>query len=92
MTRIRDRIVVGLAAGMALAATLSLAGCGRKGLLDPPPSAAASAPIEDRSTLGESNDPNAPGFRRPPPASATAQPLPPPPMDKRTFILDPLIR
>ncbi len=80
-----------LAAFVALAAALALGGCGRKGPLDPPPSAAI-APAPDTPSRGDTNDPNMTGYRRAPSATAAAQPTQPLPPDKRTFILDPLIK
>jgi predicted small lipoprotein YifL len=92
LIRFDDRTALRLAAFAALAAALALGGCGRKGPLDPPPSAAIS-PAPEGPSLGEGNDPNmAGGFRRPPSTTATAQPTGPLPKDKRTFILDPLIK
>ena len=88
----RNRTFVRLAAVAALAAGLALAGCGRKGPLEPPPSAAIAAAPENRASLGEIDDPNMTGFRRPPPppvAQPVTQAVPP---ERRTFILDPLIR
>jgi len=87
----RERSALRLAAFAALAAALALGGCGRKGALDPPPSAAI-APAPDVPSLGDANDPNLGGFRRAPSNTVTAQPSGPLPPDKRTFILDPLIK
>jgi predicted small lipoprotein YifL len=91
LIRLCDRSALRLAAFAALAAALALGGCGRKGPLDPPPSAAIS-PAPDQPSLGDNNDPNMTGYRRAPSASAAAQPTQPLPSDKRTFILDPLIK
>ena len=92
MIRFDNRSALRLAAFAALAAALALGGCGRKGPLDPPPSTSA-APAPDEPSLGDNSDPNfAGGFRRPPPNTVTAQPTGPLPPDKRTFILDPLIK
>ncbi len=92
MIRFDNRAALRLAAFVALAAALALGGCGRKGPLDPPPSAAI-APGPDGTSLGEANDPNlAGGYRRAPSAAAAAQPTGPLPPDRRTFILDPLIK
>jgi predicted small lipoprotein YifL len=91
LIRFDNRSALRLAAFAALAAALALGGCGRKGPLDPPPSAAV-APAPDVPSLGDNNDPNMPGFRRPPSNTVTAQPSGPLPPDKRTFILDPLIK
>jgi len=82
-----------VAALTVLGAVLALGGCGRKGPLDPPPSAAISPPPTEQPSLGETYDPNTPGYRRAPRETAVAPtatgPVPP---DKRSFILDPLIR
>lgn len=92
MIRFDNRPALRLAAFAALAAALALGGCGRKGPLDPPPSAVI-APAPDTPSLGDANDPNLTGgYRRAPSAPVTAQPTGPLPPDKRTFILDPLIR
>jgi len=91
LIRFDNRAALRLAAFAALAATLALGGCGRKGPLDPPPSAAI-APAPDVPALGEANDPNLAGYRRAPSSTVTAQPTGPLPPDKRSFILDPLIR
>ena len=91
MTRHGDRLWLRAGALLALAAALALAGCGRKGPLDPPPSAMVAPPPQTEPSLGENYDPNAPGFRRAP-QTAAAPNAPPAPPDKRTFVLDPLIR
>ena len=92
LIRFDNRTALRLAAFAALAVALALGGCGRKGGLDPPPSAAI-APAPDTPSLGDANDPNlAGGYRRTPSSTTTAQPTGPLPPDKRTFILDPLIR
>jgi predicted small lipoprotein YifL len=91
LIRYDNRTALRLAAFAALAAALVLGGCGRKGPLDPPPSAMV-APAPEGPSLGEANDPNMTGFRRAPSSTVTAQPTGPLPPDKRTFILDPLIK
>ncbi len=92
LIRFDNRPALRLAAFAALAAALALGGCGRKGPLDPPPSAAI-APAPDTPSLGDANDPNLAGsYRRAPSATVTAQPSGPLPPDKRSFILDPLIK
>ncbi len=91
LIRLDHRTALRLAAVAALAAALALGGCGRKGPLDPPPSALA-APVPDQPSLGDNTDPNMTGFRRAPSSTVTAQPTGPLPPDKRTFILDPLIK
>jgi predicted small lipoprotein YifL len=62
-----------------LVAALGLAGCGRKGALDPPPGAvaASSPPIEAQPSTGPQLGPD-------------GQPLPPPP-PRRSTIIDFLI-
>jgi predicted small lipoprotein YifL len=81
-----------LALVAAMTAALGLAACGRKGPLDPPPSAGLTPPpaYAPRPSLGEENYGPAPVGERPrtgvaaPPAAAE-----PPP--KKTFFLDFLI-
>ena len=91
LIRFSNRSALRLAGLVALAAALALGGCGRKGALDSPP-AARVAPAPDQPSLGDNPDPNMTGFRRAPSSTVTAQPTGPLPPDKRTFILDPLIR
>jgi|SRR5215471_6499035 len=91
LIRFSNRSALRLAGLVALAAALALGGCGRKGPLEPPPSATI-APALDQPSLGDNPDPNMTGFRRAPSSTVTAQPTGPLPPDKRTFILDPLIR
>jgi len=91
LIRFSNRSALRLAGLVALAAALALGGCGRKGPLDPPPSSSV-APAPDEPSLGDNSDPNMTGFRRAPSSTVTAQPTGPLPPDKRTFILDPLIR
>jgi predicted small lipoprotein YifL len=80
-------------------ATLGLAGCGRKGPLDPPPGAGLTSPQSNtpRPSIGEESDSLAPRatdapLRSQPVAPATAAATPaattttPPP--KKTFFLD----
>src|SRR6476646_4572715 len=88
LIRFTDRSALRLAAFAALAAALALGGCGRKGPLDPPPSAAI-APAPDTPSLGDNPDPNMTGYRRAPSATVTAQPTVPLRSDRRSFILDP---
>jgi len=92
LTRFGDRRLARLAVIAALGAAFALAGCGRKGPLDAPPSAALVAPgPDDQPSLGDVNDPNMTGFVRAPPATRSA----PPPVaavpEKRSFILDFLV-
>jgi predicted small lipoprotein YifL len=75
-----------------LAATLALAGCGRKGGLDLPPNSAAPPPasnanvnttaVEPEANKGSFFDPASTGGDQPP-AAAKGR--------KRSFILDPLL-
>lgn len=62
MSRFSDRLLVRLALIGALAASLGLAACGRKGPLDPPPMAAASTgqPQPDNASKGKANTPYTP--------------------------------
>jgi predicted small lipoprotein YifL len=50
VNRFRDRTFIRLALVGALAATLGLAACGRKGPLDPPPGASLDGPTPARDT------------------------------------------
>jgi predicted small lipoprotein YifL len=91
VSRFNHRHLLRVAAFAALGATLALAGCGRKGPLDAPPSASISAPPPAQPSLGENYDPNTPGFRRAPRETAAAPTTAPPP-DRGSFLLDPLIK
>jgi predicted small lipoprotein YifL len=55
-----------IAAIGALIAALGLAGCGRKGGLDPPPGAAVSGPAIDAGPSGAGPDDKAPTPAQPP--------------------------
>ena len=96
MTRFGDRRLLRLAALVALASALALAGCGRKGALDPPPSAAVTPPPapDERTSLGQGYDPNTPGYLRAPqqPVVAAAPSTTEPPPARRSFFLDFLIK
>ncbi len=95
LTRIGDRRLLGLAALVALAGALPLAGCGRKGALDPPPSAAvAPPPAPGEQSLGQVIDPNTPGYRRvrQPVVAAAPSAGPAAPPERRSFFLDWLIK
>jgi len=86
--RVARAVVIGaLAAGIGL----GLGGCGRKGALDAPPSASVSGnqPINAPPSLGE--QPN-PFSMAPPEAPPAAAPPGGQPAQKKTFILDPLLR
>jgi predicted small lipoprotein YifL len=92
LIRFCNRSTLRLAAFVGLAAALALGGCGRKGPLDAPPSTSA-VPAPDQPSLGDNSDPNLfGGYRRAPSSTVTAQPTGPLPSDRRTFILDPLIK
>jgi predicted small lipoprotein YifL len=92
LTRFGDRRLARLAMIAALGAAFALAGCGRKGPLDPPPSAALVQPGPgDQPSLGDANDPNMTGFLRAPSATRSAPPPAPAPAEKRNFILDFLV-
>ena len=93
LSRFRHRTLLRLGALLALSAAFALAGCGRKGALDAPPSATISPPPQNEPSLGENNDPNMPGFRRAPrEAAVTPAPIGPAAQDKRTFFLDFLLK
>jgi predicted small lipoprotein YifL len=64
-----DRVMRLALAGVAIGAALSLASCGRKGMLDPPPSAGVSQPPTPRPSLGEQSD-----SVLPPPPTANPRP------------------
>ena len=69
-------------------AAVTLAGCGRKGSLDLPPSAAASNPQQayPAPSLGEQGDSPTHSLVTPPPAPQAAPP--PPPAGRKWFPLD----
>ena len=77
---------------MALIVPLALAGCGRKGPLDPPPSAATPPPPGPQSQAAPSTtglvDPFSPSEAQPAQA-ARATPSQP---QSKSFLLDPLIQ
>lgn len=85
-----DRLRIACALAIALAAALSLAACGRKGPLDPPPSAAIAPPpaAAPARYIDPTTATGGPQGVKPAPVQTT--PLPPP--QKKTFILDPLIQ
>jgi predicted small lipoprotein YifL len=77
-----------LALVAAMTAALGLAACGRKGPLDPPPSAGLTPPpaYAPRPSLGEENyGPAPPPVERTAAAAPPAATTPPPP---KTFFLD----
>ena len=85
--RVARAVVIGaLAAGIGL----GLGGCGRKGSLDPPPSASVSGnqPVNAPPSLGEQPNP----FSMAPPPEAPAPAPGGQPAQKKIFILDPLLR
>jgi predicted small lipoprotein YifL len=69
-------------------AAVALAGCGRKGSLDLPPSAAAGNPQQayPAPSLGEQGDSPTQSMAPPPPAPQAAPP--PPPAGRKWFPLD----
>jgi predicted small lipoprotein YifL len=69
---------------MVLMLALAVAGCGRRGLLEPPPSASAQAaqPADDKSVTGSADMALAPSKSHKPP------PIQP---GNGSFILDPLL-
>jgi predicted small lipoprotein YifL len=68
-------------------AVASLAGCGRKGSLDLPPSAAVTTPqqVPPGPSMGEQSDSPTHSLVTPPPAPQAA---PPPPAGRKWFPLD----
>jgi predicted small lipoprotein YifL len=88
LIRNRRGLVRAVAAVLVLPlAFVALAGCGRKGPLDPPPD----------NSISPAPQPAAPqGFIDPTDPTGQAQPklqaAPPPPPPKKTFLLDPLIQ
>jgi len=94
-----DRLSIPRALALVLVLPLALGACGRKGPLDPPPSAAIpppgpAAPGAPTAAPTTSVDPMTPAG-----AAEQAQPAPvqttqtnPPPQGPKTFLLDPLIR
>jgi predicted small lipoprotein YifL len=72
-----------LIAGGLAALSLALAGCGRRGPLEPPPGSPDAKRLEERRAAAEStgNPLQRSGSRRPPPISRPNDP----------FILDPLL-
>jgi predicted small lipoprotein YifL len=90
---------VGLWSRIALAAVLTgalgLSACGRKGPLDPPPSASLTEPpaYAPRPGLGEERYGTPPGTPITPAPAAAAAPAPPgPPPVQKTFFLDFLLK
>jgi predicted small lipoprotein YifL len=84
-----DRVRVACALAVALAAALSLAACGRKGPLDPPPSAAIPATPPAAPASSPLVDPLTP-FGNAQTAPAQAAPASQP--ARKSFFLDPLIQ
>jgi predicted small lipoprotein YifL len=81
------RLSVGCA--LALLLPLALCGCGRKGPLDPPPSAAIPPPAPAARTtyVDPTTQTGAPQQAQPVPARVQTTQAP-----QKTFLLDPLIR
>jgi predicted small lipoprotein YifL len=73
-------------AAMIIAAA-GLSGCGRKGSLDPPPTAALTSPqqVPPGPSMGEQSDSPTHSLVTPPPAPQAA---PPPPAGRKWFPLD----
>jgi predicted small lipoprotein YifL len=71
----------------AIIAAEGLSGCGRKGGLDPPPTASLTnpQPAPPGPSMGEQSDSPTQSLMAPPPAPQTA---PPPPTAKKWFPLD----
>ena len=97
LSRFLDRPMLGIAAAGALIACLALAGCGRKGPLDPPPGAASAvepqaqppqsglvAPIMSPIGSAGKASPDEPGIG---PDGKPVAPKGP----NRSFMLDPLL-
>jgi predicted small lipoprotein YifL len=84
----RDQLDVARVLALALAFSLPLAGCGRKGPLTAPPDSSipTPAPAAQGSTF---TNPAAPAGAAQP---VQAQTPPPAPAQRKTFILDPLIQ
>jgi predicted small lipoprotein YifL len=78
-----------IALAAVLTGTLGLAACGRKGPLDPPPSAglASNTAYTPMPSLGESHY-GQPAGATPPPASAAAPAPGASPPQQKTFFLD----
>jgi predicted small lipoprotein YifL len=78
-----------LAVVAAIVAAAGLSGCGRKGALDPPPTAALTNPqqqVPPGPSMGEQSDLPTHSLMIPPAAPQAA--TPPPPTAKRWFPLD----
>jgi len=62
LSRFCDRPLLRLTTIGAIAAALALAGCGRKGALDPPPGAASGnqATVGSQQVMGSKGNPRAP--------------------------------
>jgi predicted small lipoprotein YifL len=71
----------------AIIAAAGLSGCGRKGGLDPPPTASLTNPqqVPPGPSMGEQSDSPTQSLMAPPPTPQTA---PPPPAAKKWFPLD----
>jgi len=78
---------------VVLTGALGLAACGRKGPLDPPPSAGLtpSTAYAPRPGLGEEHYGTPPGAALVPAPAAAAAPPPGPPPQQKTFFLDFLV-
>ncbi|MGH6670792.1 MAG: LPS translocon maturation chaperone LptM [Xanthobacteraceae bacterium] len=89
-----DRLSVARALAVTLLLSLALAACGRKGPLDPPPSAALppQAPAAAGPAPARYIDPTTPTGGPQSAPVQTTQVAPAPPPQKKSFILDPLIQ
>jgi predicted small lipoprotein YifL len=87
-----DRVRVARALAVAFVAALSLTACGRKGPLDPPPSAAIPPGPPASPAPAQYVDPTTPTGGAQPAPVQTTQAAPAPQTQKKTFFLDPLIQ
>ena len=81
MSQLTDRPIFRLALIGALAAAFGLAGCGRKGPLDPPPSAVSATGQQAPANTSLIGTPNAKAAATKPAAKAS----------NKSFVLDPLL-
>jgi predicted small lipoprotein YifL len=88
----RNLLSVSRALAIALVLPLALAACGRKGPLDPPPSAELPPAPPPGPASSNFIDPTTPtgGAQQAPVQTTQAAPVAQPP--KKTFLLDPLIQ
>jgi predicted small lipoprotein YifL len=88
------RLGLPFALAAMLALSLALAGCGRKGPLDPPPSAALPPPAVPGGAPPAITylDPTTPTGGPQQAPTQTSQANPPAAVQKKTFLLDPLLQ